>query len=253
MLLSGLLLLSFPALLGSSTTSQEELSTTSQEELSTTSQEELSTTSQEVLSTTSQEELSTTSQEELSTTSQEELSTTSQEELSTTSQEVLSTTSQEELSTTSQEELSTTSQEELSTTSSKEELNVFPFAEDLFCDAGLSRTRKNRAERREIRQRWSRTGGLMPATLLKNEQEKDAEVQRWLQREDPEKIERIDGLVCRIWQPRNSPGIVYQQIVLPKRYWNQVINLAHNLPLQVISGERRQLNRYLNDSTGLHF
>ena len=108
--------------------------------------------------------------------------------------------------------LSTTSQEELSTTSSKEELNVFPFAEDLFCDAGLSRTRKTRAERREIRQRWSRTGGLMPATLLKNEQEQDAEVQRWLQREDPEKIERIDGLVCRIWQPRNSPGIVYRQI-----------------------------------------
>ena len=52
----------------------------------------------------------------------------------------------------------------------------------------------------------------MPVTLLKNEQEKDTEVQRWLQREGPEKIERIDGLVCRIWQPRNSPGIVYQQI-----------------------------------------
>ena len=119
---------------------------------------------------------------------------------------------------------------------------------ELFSKTGETKPKRTRAERRRIKQRCKETG-RMESVLLKTEQEKDPEVQMWIHWEDPERIE-IDGMVCRIWKPRDSPGTVYEQIVLPKKYRKQVIDWLKIFHLQVISEERTQLRVFSKDFTG---
>ena len=83
--------------------------------------------------------------------------------------------------------------------------------------------------------------------MLKTEQEKVPEIQIWIQREDPERLTKIDGMVCRIWNPSDFPGTVYEQVVLPKKYRKQVIDLGHNI---LFAEERRQLRGFSDDFTG---
>ena len=243
------------------TSSEGERSTTSEEQQRTTSSEgKRSTTSEEQQRTTSSEgKRSTTSEEQQRTTSSEgKRSTTSEEQQRTTSSEgERSTTSEEQRRTTSSErERSTTSEEQRRTTSPGRKENVtseenqwipgeeFPFMEELFSKAGETKPKRTRAERRRIKQRWKETGRI-EAVLLKTEQEKDPEIQMWIQREDPERIKKIDGMVCRIWKPRDSPGTVYEQIVLPKKYRKQVIDLAHNIPFAGHLGREKTTQRVL--------
>ena len=65
---------------------------------------------------------------------------------------------------------------------------------------------------------------------LKMEQEKDPDIQTWIKKEDPTRIIRKGGVLCRVWTPKDSPETCYEQIVLPKKYRNQVITLAHDIP-----------------------
>ena len=243
------------------TSSERKRSTTSEEQQRTTSSEgKRSTTSEEQQRTTSSEgKRSTTSEEQQRTTSSgRKRSTTSEEQQRTTSSEgERSTTSEEQRRTTSSErERSTTSEEQRRTTSPGRKENVtseenqwipgeeFPFMEELFSKAGETKPKRTRAERRRIKQRWKETG-RMEAVLLKTEQEKDPEIQMWIQREDPERIKKIDGMVCRIWKPRDSPGTVYEQIVLPKKNRKQVIDLAHNIPFAGHLGREKTTQRVL--------
>ena len=50
-----------------------------------------------------------------------------------------------------------------------------------------------------------------------------------MQQEDPTRIKRIQGLVCRIRTPRESLGTTLEQIVLPRGYRDRVIKLAHDI------------------------
>ena len=80
---------------------------------------------------------------------------------------------------------------------------------------------------------------------LKSEQEKDPDIQRWMQQEDSTRIKRIQGLVCRIWTPRESPGTTLEQIVLPRGYRDRVIKLAHDIPLAGHLGQEKTTRRIL--------
>ena len=80
---------------------------------------------------------------------------------------------------------------------------------------------------------------------LKAEQEKDPEIQDWIRREDKSRVRLKQGLICRIWTPRDSPKTTVEQIVLPKRYRDQVIKLAHDLPLAGHLGREKTTQRIL--------
>ena len=229
-----------------STTSEEQQRTTSSEGKQITTSEE----QQRTTSSSSKGKQSTTSEEQQETTSSGgKQSTTSEEQWKTTSSSSegkQSTTSEEQQETTSSGgKQSTTSEEQQS---SEEERRIlgeeFPFREELFSKPGKTKPKKTRAERRRRKQSWKRTG-KMEAVLLKTEQEKDPEIQTWIQKEDPGRIKKIDGMVCRIWHPRDSPGTVYEQIVLPKSYRKQVIDLAHNVPFAGHLGREKTTQRIL--------
>ncbi len=85
--------------------------------------------------------------------------------------------------------------------------------------------------------KWSKRTDDGDTRQLRIDQEKDPEVQ---QQEDPTRIIRKGGVLCRVWTPRDSPGIVYEQIVLPKQYRSEVIKLAHDIPL---SGHRENCKK----------
>ncbi len=59
----------------------------------------------------------------------------------------------------------------------------------------------SRSEKREHNLKWTDDGDTRQ---LRTDQEKDPEVQRWM---DPTRIVRKGGVLCRVWTPRDSPGI----------------------------------------------
>ena len=106
----------------------------------------------------------------------------------------------------------------------------FPFDDQLFKPPTKTKSYKSRAQKREHNLQWSRMKDVSNSTQLKTEQEKDPEIQKWIKQEDPTRIVRKAGVICRTWTPRNSPATTYEQIVLPKSFRNNVIKLAHDLP-----------------------
>jgi hypothetical protein len=118
----------------------------------------------------------------------------------------------------------------------------FMFEEDLFGLSTKPKTRKSREEKRRHNRNWNRT---TTTASLKSEQEKDTQVQHWIQQENSDRIKHIDGIVCRTWTPRDSPGTTYEQIVLPRRYHHQVMKLAHDIPLSGHLGWEKTTQRIL--------
>ena len=104
----------------------------------------------------------------------------------------------------------------------------FQFLEELFETLTRTKTRLTRAEKRRNCQRWTSTN-IATATQVKNEQESDPDIQKWLKQEDLSRVKPVKGVLCRLWRPRNLPGETYEQIVLPKRYHQQVKKIAHDL------------------------
>ena len=121
----------------------------------------------------------------------------------------------------------------------------FPFEEDLFEPTTRTKTHQTRAERREHNLRWNKMQNVSSTMQLKTEQEKDPSVQKWLQQEDPSRVVRKEGVLCRVWTPRHSPGTTYEQIVLPKPYHSKVIQLAHDLPFAGHLGREKTAQRIL--------
>ena len=121
----------------------------------------------------------------------------------------------------------------------------FPFEEDLFEPTTRTKTHQMRAERREHNLRWNKMQNVSSTMQLKTEQEKDPSVQKWLQQEDPSRVVRKEGVLCRVWTPRHSPGTTYEQIVLPKPYHSKVIQLAHDLPFAGHLGREKTAQRIL--------
>ena len=112
-------------------------------------------------------------------------------------------------------------------------LEEFQFDDDKF---GQSKSKLN--------VRWNRMKDISNSIQLKSEQ-KDPDIQKWIQQEDPTRIKRIQGLVCRIWTPKGSPGTTFEQIILPRRYRNRVIKLPHDIPLAGHLGQEKTAQRIL--------
>ena len=118
----------------------------------------------------------------------------------------------------------------------------FQFAEDLFEEHSRTKDYLTREGRRQHNRQWMKNNNTVQ---LKKEQEGDKEIQQWMRREDPSRIKRVEGLICRIWRPKNSPESTFQQIVLPKRYQRQVIRLAHDIPFAGHLGREKTAWRIL--------
>ena len=93
----------------------------------------------------------------------------------------------------------------------------FPFVDELFGEQGKQKELLSRGQRRRHCQRWVKKGNYSSTMQLKKEQEQDPDVQKWVRQEDPTRIKRVEGLLCRIWHPKQTPNITYEQIVLPKQ------------------------------------
>ena len=120
----------------------------------------------------------------------------------------------------------------------------FPFLEELFETPTRTKTRLTKAEKRRRCQQWRSTNATT-ATQMKKEQERDPDIQRWLEQEDPSRIKHTEGILCHLWRPRNSPSESYEQIVLPKRYHQQVMKIAHALPFAGHLGREKTALRIL--------
>ncbi len=121
----------------------------------------------------------------------------------------------------------------------------FLFEEDMFEKSPKTKIHASRSEKREHNLKWSKRTDDGDTRQLRTDQEKDPEVQRWMQQEDPTRIIRKGGVLCRVWTPRDSPGVVYEQIVLPKQYRSEVIKLAHDIPLSGHLGREKTAKRIL--------
>lgn len=63
-----------------------------------------------------------------------------------------------------------------------------------------------RSQKRRQCQQLGQTEGIATSTQLKKDKEVDPEVQKWLQQESPDRVKRMEGVLCRIWTPRDSPN-----------------------------------------------
>ena len=93
-------------------------------------------------------------------------------------------------------------------------------------------------EKRKCNQQWGKITDGSTSIQLKKEHGKDPHIQRWMAQEDHTHIKRLNEVLFCIWRPRNSPDTVYEQIVLPKKYHQWVLKLAHDIPLA--SHQRRE-------------
>ena len=93
----------------------------------------------------------------------------------------------------------------------------FPFDDEIFGPQGKSRKRKSRSEKWEHTLQWNRTKHISSNTQLRAEGSRDSTMV-----ENPSRVSQIKGLICRIWTPRTTTDITYEQIDLPKRYHRQV-------------------------------
>ena len=66
-------------------------------------------------------------------------------------------------------------------------LEEFQFDDDMFGQS-KSKIRTTRAERRELNVRWNQMKDISNNMQLKSEQEKDPDIQKWIQQEDPTRI-----------------------------------------------------------------
>ncbi len=96
----------------------------------------------------------------------------------------------------------------------------FLFREELFEPfATKTQIYRTRAEKKEHKRRWADQSKYTSRTMqLIADHEKDPEVQRWLHKEVPSRVKSTkEGLVVRLWSPRNAPITIHKQIVLPKQ------------------------------------
>ena len=121
----------------------------------------------------------------------------------------------------------------------------FPFVEELFGVLKDPRVNLTRAEKRRNRLRWTKTSDNTTTAQLKKEQEEDPDIQKWIAQEDPSRVKRVAGVLCRIWSPRDSPHVTHEQIVLPKHYRQKVIKIAHDLPFAGHLGREKTIQRIL--------
>ena len=104
------------------------------------------------------------------------------------------------------------------------ENSEFPFDDTLFQEPGREQTNQNRAEKRKEHRR--RTGFSATREQLIEEQQKDLDIQTWKAREDTEAVDIKNGVLCRLWKPKNKLGKADIQIVLAEMYRRDILKMA---------------------------
>ena len=82
----------------------------------------------------------------------------------------------------------------------------------------------------------------MSGERLRRLQQKDEDVQRWRVSEDPSRVLERSGVLLRKWKPRDGE-VIYEQIVLPKEFRQQVLKLAHSIPIAGHLGKDKTARR----------
>ncbi|XP_019854474.1 PREDICTED: uncharacterized protein LOC109583528 [Amphimedon queenslandica] len=117
-----------------------------------------------------------------------------------------------------------------------EDLGVqFPFEEELFQPTTRTKIYQTRGEKRRQNQKRNRIESTNQTKQLIMDQEKDCEIQSWIKKEDPSRIVRKEGVICRTWRPKDSPSTTYEQIVLPAQYRNKVIR--YGIPEEILTDQ----------------
>uniref|UniRef100_A0A1X7SHV8 CCHC-type domain-containing protein n=1 Tax=Amphimedon queenslandica TaxID=400682 RepID=A0A1X7SHV8_AMPQE len=117
-----------------------------------------------------------------------------------------------------------------------EDLGVqFPFEEELFQPTTRTKIYQTRGEKRRQNQKRNRIESANQTKQLIMDQEKDCEIQSWIKKEDPSRIVRKEGVICRTWRPKDSPSTTYEQIVLPAQYRNKVIR--YGIPEEILTDQ----------------
>ena len=117
----------------------------------------------------------------------------------------------------------------------------FSNATEIHCTSRPTRLRLTRAQKREASRR--RVQPAIPNELPRKQQE-DEEIQHWRAGEDPSRVTVKDGVLFRVWRPRNSEQ-TYEQIVLPASYRDRVLKLAHSVPTTGHLGREKTAQRIL--------
>ena len=129
-------------------------------------------------------------------------------------------------------------------TCSKETNPGFDFADDLFGIPGENRKKLTKAEKRQQSKERTQEKTKTSSMTLAQQQEVDEDVQEWRKKENSYRVLQKNGVWMRKWQPREDTQ-EYQQIVLPKQYRNQVLKLAHSLPIAGHLGQEKTIKRLL--------
>ena len=70
-----------------------------------------------------------------------------------------------------------------------------------------------------------------------------ADIQHWWENERPCYRTKIAGVFCRQWRPRDRPAEVCDQIMLPHPFRQNVLTMAHDIPMAGHLGQERTLHR----------
>ena len=87
-----------------------------------------------------------------------------------------------------------------------------------------------------------RTTATTREQLIK-EQQKDLDIQTWKAKEDTEAVDIKNGVLCRLWKPKNKLGKADIQIVVPEMYRRDILKMAHDMPMAGHMGVERTLQR----------
>ena len=114
-------------------------------------------------------------------------------------------------------------------------------------DKGPTKSRSERRERRYEHARVQRAceGDLnlnIPKEELHKLQVEDSLIQE-LRKLRPDQVVEQDGLWYHLWEKKQQPGHVVEQLLLPKPYHQVVCKLAHSIPIAGHLGRDKTISR----------
>ena len=120
---------------------------------------------------------------------------------------------------------------------------LFPFEEDLVKRTRSSLPRMTQEERQQ--NNWKKTNQekLMSRQQLIQAQNKDTEIQQWLEGERPCYKKKITGVWCRGWIPKGRSAEACDQIIIHKSLRADILKLAHYLPKAGHLGREQMLEQ----------
>ena len=93
----------------------------------------------------------------------------------------------------------------------------------------------------ETSRRWRNSEGKTNVEELSKSQQEDKTIPQWMSKEDPTRIIQKNGVLLRVCHPNQE----WQQIVLPQKYIQRVLELAHYKPMAGHMGALKTRQRLL--------